>query len=237
MADTKPAAKAEKEAKAAKGPAEAKAPSKKPSQKKAAPAEEETPTEEELEEEELAREGEEEEAPEEKPAKKAAKKAKVKSEEEKDEAEEDEEEEEGAKKSKKLAPRPRPHLTPALTQALALRRAKNAARPEFIRQEGHRYARLAGKWRAPQGIQSKMRRHWRTHPDVVSIGYRGPKAARGLHPSGFREILVHTEDSLETVDPKTEAVRIAGSVGSRKRARIQKDAKKRGIRVLNWRQI
>src|SRR2546427_265105 len=89
------------------------------------------------------------------------------------------------------------------------------------------------QWRR---IQSKMRRHWGTHPDVVSIGYRGPKAARGLHPSGFREVLVYNEDGLELVDPDTEAVRIAASVGARKRAIIQTDAKKRGIRVLNWRQ-
>jgi len=233
MADTKPAGKAEK---GAKGASEPRAPSKKPAQKKVAPPQDLKITEEDLEEEELAREGEEEEAPPGKPAKKPAKKAAAKEEEEEGEGEE-EEAEEGGKKKKKSDPRPRPRLDSETTKALVLRRAKNAARPHFIRQEGNRYARLGDTWRAPQGIQSKMRRHWRTHPDVVSIGYRGPRAARGLHPSGFREVLVHNEDSLDGVDPKTQAVRIASSVGSRKRARIQKDAKKLGIRVLNWRQL
>jgi large subunit ribosomal protein L32e len=133
--------------------------------------------------------------------------------------------------------RPRPTLDAATTEALAQRKAKNAARPPFNRQEWFRYQRLGRKWRAPQGIQSKMRRHWGTHADVVSIGYRGPKAARGLHPSGFAEVLIHNAAGLEGIDPARQAVRIAGSVGARKRREIQDGAKKLGIRVLNWRQI
>jgi len=141
----------------------------------------------------------------------------------------------GEVKRAKSKARPRPVIDAALKEALALRKAKNAKRPEFHRQEWFRYQRLGTKWRYPQGIQSKMRRHWRTHPDVVSIGHRGPKAARGLHPSGFREVIVHNPSGLEAVDPAREAVRIASSVGRRKREEIQKDARKLGIRVLNWR--
>lgn len=133
--------------------------------------------------------------------------------------------------------RPRPTLDALTTVALAQRKAKNAARPEFHRQEWFRYQRLGTKWRAPQGIQSKMRRHWKTHADVVSIGYRGPKAARGLHPSGFAEVLIQNSSGLEGIDPTKQAVRIAGSVGKRKRREIQDGAKKLGIRVLNWREL
>ncbi len=133
--------------------------------------------------------------------------------------------------------RPRPTIDALTAEALKQRKAKNAARPEFHRQEWFRYQRLGTKWRAPQGIQSKMRRHWGTHADVVSIGYRGPKAARGLHPSGFAEVLVHNPDGLQGVDAAKQAVRIAGSVGRRKRLEIQEGAKKLGIRVLNWREL
>jgi len=56
---------------------------------------------------------------------------------------------------------------------------------------------------------------------VVSIGYRSPVAARDLHPSGFREVLIHNPADLEGVDPSTEAVRIAHGVGSRKRRAIE----------------
>src|SRR3990172_4276123 len=72
-----------------------------------------------------------------------------------------------------------------LRRALGLRAAKNRQRPHFTRQESHRYKRLGDTWRRPRGMHSKLRRHWSYHPNVVSIGFRGPKAARGLHPSGF----------------------------------------------------
>ncbi len=154
--------------------------------------------------------------------------------EEGDDAEEDGEEEEKGEKKVKLKPRPRPKLVLDLKRALEQRKVKSANRQEFHRQEWFRYQRLGDKWRYPQGIQSKMRRHWKTHADVVSIGHRGPKIARGLHPSGFREVVIHNSQGLDGVDPASEAIRIAGSVGRRKREAIQKVARKRGIRVLNW---
>ena len=206
----KPAKAAKAASKGAKSaPADEKAPSKEEQKKLAAAATED-------EEEADAREGDDDESPKGKPAK-AAKS----------------DEGEGEKKAK-LKPRPRPKLDGDLKRALEVRRAKSAERQEFHRQEWFRYKRLGTKWRAPGGIQSKMRRHWGTHADVVSIGYRGPKAARGLHPSGFKEVLVHNEEGLKGLDPAREAVRIAAGVGRRKRERIQKDARKRGIRVLNW---
>jgi large subunit ribosomal protein L32e len=195
----------------------------------------------EVEEEEQAREPQGEEAGKPaaktavRPVRRAAKTAPA--DEEPKETDEEPAQEPKAKPAKKHAARPSAKLSPELKKALAQRADKDAHRPEFHRQEWFRYQRLGTKWRAPGGIQSKMRRHWGTHADVVSIGYRGPKAARGLHPSGFREVMVHSEESLGAVDPKTEAVRISSSVGRRKREIIQKAAAKRGIRVLNWRQL
>ncbi|MCK4444288.1 MAG: 50S ribosomal protein L32e, partial [Thermoplasmata archaeon] len=61
----------------------------------------------------------------------------------------------------------------------------------------------------------------------------GPKAVRGLHPSGFQEVMVHRMEDLEGMDPKKEAARIGHSVGSRKREQIEKTADEKGIRVLN----
>jgi len=184
----------------------------------------------EAEEEEEAREGQEE-TQEEAPAKPRKAKAASKRDEEKDE-EEEEDEEAAPKRSK----RPRPTLAPQVARALKIRAEKSHDRPNFYRQEWFRYQRLGKKWRFPQGIQSKMRRHWKTHADVVSIGHRGPAVARGLHPSGFREVLVHNPDALTGIDPKKEAVRIAKSVGWQNRDTIQKKARKLGIRVLNWKE-
>src|SRR3972149_1537141 len=85
------------------------------------------------------------------------------------------------------------------------------------------------------GGQPKLRRHLGSRPPVPSIGYRGPRAARGLHPSGFAEVIVHTLRDLTRIDSKRQAVRIAATGGDRKREMIQKQADELGIRVLNRR--
>ena len=119
---------------------------------------------------------------------------------------------------------------------MKLRDQMSRRRPAFRHQEWFRYARLGEKWRNPKGMHSKIHRHFGYRPNVPSIGYRGPKAARGLHPSGFREVLVHNVGDLEGINPKIEAARIGRTVGLRKRLEIQAAAVEKGIRVLNRRQ-
>jgi hypothetical protein len=67
----------------------------------------------------------------------------------------------------------------------------------------------------------------------VKIGYSRPGTIRGLHPSGFREVMVWRVKDLENVDPKTQVARIAHTVGENKRVLILEEAKKTNIRVLN----
>lgn len=153
-------------------------------------------------------------------------------EEEEKAAEEEEEEEEPSG----FVPKDKAKLDPATRKLLQLRRSIADRRPAFRRQEWFRYKRLGAAWRKPQGRHSKLRRHLGYRPNVVSIGYRGPRAVRGLHPSGFREVLVHNPRDLDGVDPKVEAVRIASRVGMRKRLEIQAVADEKGIRVLNRRE-
>jgi hypothetical protein len=81
-----------------------------------------------------------------------------------------------------------------------------------------------------------MRIEYAGWPPAVKVGYRGPKAARGFHPSGFKEILIHNVDELESVDPKTQVARIAHTVGKRNRAKILIEAKKKRITILNAKQ-
>ena len=150
------------------------------------------------------------------------------------EEEGEEEEKEGAEE-KAFTPKAKPKLDAATRKLLRVREEIAARRPAFHRQEWFRHARLGDAWRKPQGQHSKLRRHLGYRINVVSIGYRGPKGARGLHPSGFREVLVHTVRELESVDPDVQAVRIAGAVGGRKRAVIEAAADEKGIRVLNRR--
>ncbi|MCI0497273.1 MAG: 50S ribosomal protein L32e [Thermoplasmata archaeon] len=116
---------------------------------------------------------------------------------------------------------------------MALRDEQDSKRPAFRRQEWHRYVRLGTKWRKPQGMHSKLRRKYRWREKRPIVGYRSVKMARGLHPSGFEDILVHRPADLEGLDPKVQAARIGHSVGVRKRIAIIDKADKLGIRVLN----
>ena len=138
------------------------------------------------------------------------------------------------KKEDKFTARVKPELSPAEKVALDLRDNKNRKRPEFRRQEWFRYKRLGDHWRKPRGLHSKMRRHIKYRPNVVSIGYRGPKAARDKHPSGFEEVMVHNLNDLQGLDPKTQAIRIGHSVGYLKRMHIAIQADEMKLRILNF---
>jgi len=127
--------------------------------------------------------------------------------------------------------------TLATEKALEIRRRVKAKKPDFIRQESWRYKRLKENWRRPKGIDNKMRRKIKGWPQTVNTGYRGPKAARGLHPSGYQEILVYNVDDLKKVDPKTQAIRIAHTVGKKKRVQIITEARKKRIVILNVKEI
>jgi large subunit ribosomal protein L32e len=118
-------------------------------------------------------------------------------------------------------------------ELLQLRKKISDQRPDFKRQESWRYDRLAPNWRRPRGKDNKMRLQVSGVPRLVKIGYRGPKVARGLHPSGYNDILVFNVKDLSRVDKATDAIRIARTVGRRKRIEIVSEAKKMQIKVLN----
>jgi large subunit ribosomal protein L32e len=118
-------------------------------------------------------------------------------------------------------------------ELLAARKKVSSKRPKFIRQESWRYDRLAENWRKPKGKDNKMRKQKAGHPDLVKIGYRGPKVARGLHPSGYNDIIVHNVNELAGLDPKKDAIRLGRTVGMRKRKDIVEEATKMGLKMLN----
>jgi large subunit ribosomal protein L32e len=121
-------------------------------------------------------------------------------------------------------------------KALKLRKRLKKKKPEFVRQESWKYIRLKENWRRPHGLDNKVRKRFKGWPARVSAGYRGPKGTRALHPSGFEEVLVYNVDGLKQIDPRTQAARIAHTVGKRKRVQILAEARKKRIVVLNLRQ-
>jgi large subunit ribosomal protein L32e len=126
--------------------------------------------------------------------------------------------------------------TPVLDDETADALSKRAAQdnPSFKRQDHHKKNRLdPDSWRKLRGQNSKRRKNTKGKGAEVGVGYGKPAEARGLHPSGFEEVLVHRPEDLDDVDPDTQAARIAGGVGGRKRERIEERALDDEIRVLN----
>ncbi len=125
----------------------------------------------------------------------------------------------------------------ATKRALALRRLLKGKKPKFRRQESWRYKRVSEVWRKPTGIDSKMRRKKKGWPKSAEVGYRGPRAARRLHPSGYVEVLIRTVDDVDQVEPETQAIRIAHTVGARKRIEIMARARESHVHILNPREV
>ena len=121
-------------------------------------------------------------------------------------------------------------------EKLALRQKIAERRPDFVRQESWRYKRVGLAWRKPKGIDNHQRRQkFRGRPGLVKVGYGGPKASRGLHPSGFTDNLVHNLVDLQKLDPKIDGVRIAHGVGTKKRVEIVAKAIEKKFKVFNAR--
>jgi large subunit ribosomal protein L32e len=108
-------------------------------------------------------------------------------------------------------------------------------KPKFRRQESWRYKRVTDRWRRPHGIDSKMRKKVKGWPASPTVGYQSPKATRGLHPSGYVETRVFNVEDLAGIDPEIQAVRVAHTVGAKKRFEIIATAEEKGIHVLNSR--
>lgn len=107
-------------------------------------------------------------------------------------------------------------------------------KPKFLRQLVHSYKRLRKVgWRRPRGSQSKLRKHKKSKGFMPSVSYGKPKVVKYLHPSGFREVLIYNAKDLEKVNTDKEAVKIASTVGKKKRQEIIKKAEELKIKVLN----
>jgi large subunit ribosomal protein L32e len=124
-------------------------------------------------------------------------------------------------------------MTTDKKKLLEKRKQITARRPKFVRQESWRYKRVKKSWRKPKGIDNKMLEKRKGYPSMVSIGYRGPKAVRGLHPSGYQVVHVANIYELEEVDKETEAIIIKHTVGARKRQAILDTASDLGLKIIN----
>ena len=116
---------------------------------------------------------------------------------------------------------------------LKLRLKIKRKKPVFIRSRGKILRRVGMKWRAPKGIHSKLRMHKREAGNLPRVGYGSPRSVKGLHPSGFEEIMVYNSNDVSKVNPQTQACRISSTVGRKKKMEIMKKANEMKIKVLN----
>jgi large subunit ribosomal protein L32e len=144
-----------------------------------------------------------------------------------------EEEEIEVGEERKYQVKKKPDLDDETREKLWLRKKIKRRTPKFLREEWFRYKRISQKWRRPDGITSKMRMNVKYRPSKARVGYRGPRETRGLHPSGFEEVLVYTIGDIEDLDPKKQAARIGGTVGTKKRVEMKKKAEELDVRILN----
>jgi len=131
----------------------------------------------------------------------------------------------------------RPSNRQDLEKMLEVRRKIKERTPYFRRFESWRYVRIDYPWRKPKGVDNHQRLSVKGWPHLVKVGYRVPKEVRYLHPSGYRDILIHNIKELEALSPDTDAARLAAGVGKRKRIELATRAKELGIRVLNGRNL
>lgn len=124
-------------------------------------------------------------------------------------------------------------MDPESRRLFNVRKVLKGKKPQFKRACYHKFKKLDDNWRRPRGSQGKQRRKYVSKGALAQIGYGSPAAVKGLHPSGYSDVLISSIAELELVDPSFEAIRIAGKIGAKKKAFIIAKAEEAGIKVLN----
>lgn len=150
--------------------------------------------------------------------------------------------EEKEQKPKFRAYKPRPLPRPVEKSTLDLddetrrlldaRSTHKSSLPSFNRIDSHKKKKLKLSWRKPMGHHSQMRRQRKAKGSIVKIGFGSPALVRGLHASGYEEVLVYRPADVKDIK-KTQAIRIGGTVGKKKQTEIEKVAKELNVKVLN----
>jgi large subunit ribosomal protein L32e len=96
---------------------------------------------------------------------------------------------------------------------------------------------LSDSWRKPRGQHNKQREQKKAKGALPKPGFGSPIVVRGMHPSGFFEVLLSSVKELEGIDPKTHAIRIGARVGERTRLGLQEKSLAAGFKVLNARTV
>ena len=125
-------------------------------------------------------------------------------------------------------------MTTEIKRLIRVRADKGAT---FKRDGYGKKRQLSDSWRKPRGQHNKQREQKKAKGALPKPGFGSPIAVRGMHPSGFFEVLLSSGKELEGIDPKTHAIRIGATVGERTRLGLQEKALAAGFKVLNARKV
>ena len=125
-------------------------------------------------------------------------------------------------------------MTTEIKRLIRVRVEKGAT---FKRDGYGKKKQLSDSWRKPKGQHNKQREQKKAKGALPKPGFGSPIAVRGMHPSGFFEVLISSVKELEGIDPKTHAIRIGATVGERTRIGLQEKAIAEGFKVLNARTV
>jgi len=125
-------------------------------------------------------------------------------------------------------------MTTEIKRLIQVRVEKGAT---FKRDGYGKKKQLSDSWRKPRGQHNKQREQKKAKGALPKPGFGSPIAVRGMHPSGFFEVLISSVKELEGIDPKTHAIRIGATVGERTRVGLQEKAIADGFKVLNVRMV
>ena len=106
-------------------------------------------------------------------------------------------------------PKIKPQLNEKVKEQLLIRRQIKKRTPHFLRDEGFRYKRIPKNWRRPTGYTSKLRINLKYRPSKVRVGFRAPKMVRGLHASGFEEVMISRLKNLRRLIRKNRRCALA----------------------------
>ena len=105
----------------------------------------------------------------------------------------------------------------------------------FKRHHSDRYLRLDASWRKPRGIDSRVRRRFKSTVKMVNIGYKNDKRTRFVGKFGLKRFLITNLNDIEILlmNNKTHSGEIAHTVSARLRVDILNRAKELGARITN----
>jgi large subunit ribosomal protein L32e len=123
-----------------------------------------------------------------------------------------------------------------IKRLLEVRKRIKNRKPTFLKQDAHKKARLAKKWKRPRGIHSKMRENRKGHPKSARTGYGSPNEVKGLHKSGLMFTIINSPPELAKLDAKKQGIVIGSQVGVRKKVEIVRKALEIKASILNMKE-